>query len=89
MTIHSMKLKDEFFDAVQCGMKNFEVRYDDRGFRIGDIVEMKRTFDGLPPIDDDEVIKRRIVYILRHEDFPDALKEGYVVLGLSPMEVSG
>lgn len=38
MTIHNIKLQKEFADAVMNGDKNFEVRYNDRGYQKGDRV---------------------------------------------------
>jgi len=34
--IHELKINPEFFDAVASGIKTFEVRKNDRPFRIGD-----------------------------------------------------
>lgn len=36
--IHNIKLKHFYADAVLAGQKNFEVRYNDRGYQRGDKV---------------------------------------------------
>ena len=35
---HNIKIRIEFADAVLCGDKSFEVRKNDRGYRVGDII---------------------------------------------------
>lgn len=37
---HELKCWTEYFAAVKSGRKNFEVRYNDRGFQAGDTVEL-------------------------------------------------
>lgn len=41
MSKHELKLDSKFFDDVKSGKKNFEIRNNDRGFEIGDILELK------------------------------------------------
>ena len=36
MTLHKIKLREEFCDAVLNGEKTFEIRYNDRGYQKGD-----------------------------------------------------
>ena len=38
MTVHHIKLRKEYADAVLSGEKNFEVRLNDRGYQKGDEV---------------------------------------------------
>ena len=88
MTLHYLKLSDRFFDPVKNGVKNFEIRKDDRGFKVGDTIVLQwvgteqqmmklNLNDQEPP-----TITRFISYILTHEDFPAGIQPGYVVLGL-------
>ena len=84
MTLHVLKLSDKYFDAVRSGAKNFEVRKNDRGFKVGDTICLV-YYPGPVSVPDEEKpldIYRRINYILSHEDFPEGVCEGYVVLGL-------
>lgn len=38
MTQHTIKIEDQFFDAVLSGNKTFEIRFNDRGYQKGDKV---------------------------------------------------
>ena len=40
MSHHDLKCWTEYFDAVADGRKNFEVRYNDRGYQAGDTVTL-------------------------------------------------
>ena len=39
MQTHKIKLNKNYADAVLSGEKNFEVRYNDRGYQKGDIIQ--------------------------------------------------
>ncbi len=41
MTIHDLKCWPEFFEAILQGKKNFEVRYNDRGYAVGDTLWLR------------------------------------------------
>jgi hypothetical protein len=40
---HTLKTRTEFFSAVWDGTKSFEMRYDDRAFRAGDLLVLQET----------------------------------------------
>ena len=44
MTAHELKLDIKYFDDVKNGKKNFEIRKNDRNYKVGDILEL-RAFD--------------------------------------------
>lgn len=39
--IHELKLRKEFFDYVRFGIKKFEIRKDDRDYKVGDTLVLK------------------------------------------------
>ncbi len=45
MKTHELKLDINYFEDVKSGLKNFEIRKNDRDFQVGDILELK-IFDG-------------------------------------------
>ena len=76
---HELKIRPEYFLAVFCGSKRFELRKDDRGYKVGDYLLFKEFKDGaytgrtLMP-------HGPIRYILRN--CPEyGLKEGYCIIG--------
>ncbi len=74
---HYLKTWPEFFRAVESGIKPFEIRINDRGYQVGDILHLQEfippdTFTGR------EVVKE-VTYIL---DDPQFCKLGYVVMGI-------
>lgn len=76
--IHAVKILPEFFEATADGIKNFEVRKNDRPYSEGDYLALNE-YEG------EEYTGRctlhKIVYILSSTAY---CKEGYVVLGLEP-----
>lgn len=84
--IHELKVWPPYFRAVKDGAKPFEIRYDDRGFEVGDKLFL-REFSPLGYYKADEAAYytgrtciRKISYILRGKEW--GLMDGYVVLGL-------
>lgn len=73
-----------FADAVMSGEKNFEVRYNDRGYQKGDKVKFK-VMDG--SISSYHPLNERtfeITYVLNGW----GIKEDYVVFGIKKAEVN-
>ena len=75
MKIHDLKIKIEYFNAISSGKKTFELRKNDRGFEIGDLIQfhiLNKT-----PVRDLYVI----TYILK--DVPEyGLDKDYCILGI-------
>jgi hypothetical protein len=74
---HELKILPEYYEAVLNGTKSFELRKDDRGYKVGDTVRLMEWQDGLYTGRD---LVLKIKYILR--DCPEyGLMEGYCILG--------
>ncbi len=46
MKIHELKLDTKYFNDVKSGKKNFEIRKNDRDFKVGDILNLHMWHDG-------------------------------------------
>lgn len=79
---HKLKILPEYFNSIIFGNKRFEIRKNDRGFRVGGVLEL-REFDGEDYTG--HYIRRNIIYI-HHGDGNYGLEKGYCVLGLSEHE---
>ncbi|NBK09762.1 DUF3850 domain-containing protein [Enterococcus asini] len=44
--IHELKILPEYFEAVVSGRKRFEIRKNDRGFKVGDNIILREWIDG-------------------------------------------
>lgn len=73
--VHKLKALPEYFELVRIGVKNFEVRKNDRDFKVGDLLILQE-WDGSKYTGRDQ--RRKICYILDNKDY---CKEGYVILG--------
>jgi len=77
---HELKIISVYFGAVKDGRKTFEVRKNDRDYKVGDILLLEEIF-GTGDVynsktrDSIEVV---ITYIYSGE----LCKEGYVILGI-------
>ena len=94
--IHELKILPYFFRAVKAGSKTFELRKNDRDFKVGDILVLKEFKTGL--VDHtgaEEVvieergytgreIKKRISYILEGGQY--GLRKGYSILALGEIK---
>jgi len=80
-THHYLKIAPKYYRDIETFGKRFEVRLNDRGFKVGDILHLNEYADG-------EYTGRKIdcdiVYIL---DNPDYCKEGYVIMQIDNIKI--
>jgi Domain of unknown function (DUF3850) len=73
---HYLKTQTKFYQAVENGIKKFELRLNDRNFKIGDMIYLEETVNGfytgrkLDPME--------IKYILHGTKF--GLKENFCII---------
>lgn len=76
MMEHDIKINPFAYEAVVKGDKNFEIRYNDRGYQRGDILTM-RAFDRGNYDTSKDPIYAVVTYVSTYEQ-----KEGWCVLGI-------
>jgi hypothetical protein len=74
---HKLKTATAFYQALQDGRKTFEIRFNDRDYRVGDYLHLCQwdgeRFTG-------RNVWRRVSYVLTWGEFP-GLASGYVCMG--------
>lgn len=90
MTEHDLKCWPEFFHDLAVGTKAFELRKNDRDYRVGDLLRL-REWDPETKVYTGRETTRRVTYMLEHRsgagcaaDF--GLKDGYAILSLTAGE---
>lgn len=80
--IHELKILKEHYENVVSGKKGFELRRNDRNYKVGDYLALNE----IDP-DTGNYTRRsslvKVTCIIDHNDLSEALKENYVVLGIS------
>lgn len=78
-TIHELKIMPQYFEEVVSGRKCFELRKNDRDYKVGDQIKLLEYENG-------EYTGREAgLYLIRYilKDCPEyGLKKGYCILGL-------
>lgn len=76
MRMHNLKIKPQYFKDVVAEIKKFEVRFNDRHFKVGDFIVLEefdsRGYTG-------KYINAEITYIC---DDPAFVKKDYIILGI-------
>ena len=76
---HELKLLPQYYEEVLNGNKTFELRKDDRDYKINDVLRLKEWNETYYT---GRTFICAVKYILR--DCPDyGLKKGFVILGIS------
>lgn len=88
MTIHELKTDPEAFDAVANGHKTFEIRYNDRNYKVGDRLILNKTrYTGEEmrqgmPLEYLDSYGATVSHILRGPCY--GLDDGWVIMSLHP-----
>ena len=83
MKLHELKIKDEYFKEVLRENKTFELRKNDRDYRVGDLIHFV-DIDGNPSYNEKLVFQ--ITYVLK--DVPEyGLDKDYCILGIKKLEI--
>ena len=79
--IHSIRLAARYFNDVASGKKPFELRKNDRGYKVGDTLELLEFEDGR---NTGGIIQAEVTYLL--EGYT-GLEDGYCILGIRVKKV--
>lgn len=74
---HRVKIKKEYASAYYEGLKPWEIRKNDRDYKVGDIIEFEI-------IDHGGIYQREITYLFEGGQY--GLEEGYCIMTLSGYE---
>lgn len=78
--VHELKIVPEYFRAVKEGKKKFEIRKNDRIFKVGEYIDL-REYSGDKGYTGNRLCLK-IIYMIESDWFPQGLKDGYCVLGI-------
>lgn len=84
--IHELKTWPEYFNEVYQGRKNFEVRINDRDYKVGDEL-MLMEWDKIDESYTGREIYCKVTYILHGGGF--GISSGYVVMSIEIIAVQG
>ena len=76
--IHELKIWPEYYKAVRDGRKTFEIRNNDRNFKIGDYLTLKE-YDPETANYTGEELTVSVPYIMDNQPF---VPEGFVVMSI-------
>lgn len=81
--VHQIRLAKSYFDDVANGIKTFELRKNDRGYKKGDILEMMEFADGK---NTGRTVRVLVTYIL--EDYA-GIEDGYCIMATTLLNENG
>lgn len=79
-TVHVLKTWPIYFRALQQSRKRFEIRKNDRDFKVGDFLVLKE-FDPKTKEYSGYDLKVKVTYILKGEEW--GIKEGYIAMSIA------
>jgi hypothetical protein len=80
--VHELKTYQKYFEESEMGTKIFEVRKNDRNFKVGDILMLREYSESLGMCSGRQ-IKCIVTYVLDDSNY---CKEGYVILGFKKLD---
>lgn len=82
MKIHELKTLPEYFQSIKMGKKNFEIRFNDRNFKISDVLCLREYDNNIGAYTGAELFVK-VDYIL---DKFGGLVDGFVIMSISIIE---
>ncbi len=81
MTIHDLKVWTQFFWDIKAGRKTFEVRINDRGFKVGDEL-LLREWEAIPQRYTGHTVWAKVTYLC---DIRSIMNEDMVGMSIEVM----
>jgi len=81
MKVHNLKIHVSFLHAILTGHKTFEVRKNDRDFKVGDQFKLYAYDEGIDRVEKNYAFIGVITYITDFEQ-----KDGYIVFAFDGVE---
>jgi ASC-1-like (ASCH) protein len=78
--VHNLKIKKEHLSDLQLGKKNNEIRLNDRCYKLGDYLFFHSQYGWAESL-------FKITHVLHYTEFPQGLREGYVILSLQEVRI--
>lgn len=81
---HDLKVWPQYYEAVEAGLKPFEIRKNDRDYQVGDTLRLREYSPGPDEYTGKET-RRIVTFMLNGDDpmgFAFGLRSGFVALGL-------
>lgn len=79
--VHVLKCWPDAYEAIADGRKRFEFRYNDRDYRVGDVLSLREFAPSTGEYTGRE-LAQRVTYVLAREY---GMPHGYVVMSLEPV----
>jgi hypothetical protein len=84
--LHKLKISPRFYNDIEVNGKRFEIRRDDRGYQVGDIMVLREidnnTFTG-------RTIYALVTYIHRNDVQTAFMSDGYIIMGIDIIRICG
>ena len=89
MSTHELKCWPQYFESISEGIKTFEIRKDDRGYEVGDLLHL-REYDNEDGKYTGNEVWCAVTYIARLNHLPSTIipvltEEPYVVMAIKVM----
>ena len=84
--IHVLKADPDAYEAVRLGWKKAEIRFDDRGFEVGDFIELRETLHSGAEMARGAELRftdRAMRVLITHIQTGYGLKDGWVILSIA------
>lgn len=82
MTYHRLKIQSKYFEAVCTRQKCFEIRKNDRNYKVGDCLILQEIDESGRKTGSNVLVV--VTYLL--DDFQAGLKDGYCIMSIKILE---